>query len=113
MEYVHTLTVNVENRTLCADEKCFPVVLNPTTTKKGVYSVESIYFNADMLTPTGKVLPASDFGGIIVDLKNTNIALHSWRINDYNTISSGCIRINLDDIYTLLAEYVFQQIEVK
>lgn len=107
------LLINISTNTLCASHKCWPIISNEQKTLKKEYTVESIYFNADMRIPTGDTLKASEFGGIIIDLVDTDIAIHSW-LQPFTPQmqSSGCIRMNKADLEELINNYYFNKVIV-
>jgi lipoprotein-anchoring transpeptidase ErfK/SrfK len=108
-----TLVVDISDKTISFNGQVWDVVLNTTKTKQGRYVVDSIYTNASMLTPTGKTLPPSQFGGIIIDLKETDIAVHSWNTLEKTDSSSGCVRMRVADIKDILHLGYFTEVLIK
>jgi lipoprotein-anchoring transpeptidase ErfK/SrfK len=106
------LIVLIAASKLCAAEVCYPVTLNKTKTIPGTYQVESIYLNATMKTAQG-LLPPGSFGGIIIDLEETDIAIHSGKATLPGVESSGCVRMHDDDIKQLISDYYFNRVIIK
>jgi lipoprotein-anchoring transpeptidase ErfK/SrfK len=106
------LIVLIAASELCVSEVCYPVTLNKTKTIPGTYRVESIYLNATMKTAKGLLSPSA-FGGIIIDLEGTDIAIHSGKATLPGIESAGCIRMHDEDIKQVISDYYFNRVIIK
>jgi lipoprotein-anchoring transpeptidase ErfK/SrfK len=113
MEYVHQIIVDVSDKTLWVGDKVYPVKINDTETLPGLYEVAGIYLNTPMKTPTGQILPPSLFGGIVVDLKGTDIAIHSGKEILSGQQSSGCVRLDTSNIRDIINQYYFNKVLIQ